>query len=97
MSDAGIYTIGFMVSSLSVYPGNIKEISPFAFFLNAFIPIFDTPLAIWRRGRLNKDLFKMRQKAPSTYSFKGIQEQDKVSCCYPYYSIFPFLPCNTFS
>lgn len=59
MGDAGSYMIGFMVSSLSVYlAGNIKEISPFAFLLNAFIPVFDTLFAIWRRRRLHKDPFK---------------------------------------
>ncbi len=59
MGDAGSYMIGFMVASLSVFlAAGVKEISPFAFLLNAFIPVFDTIFSIWRRKRLGIDPFK---------------------------------------
>lgn len=59
MGDAGSYMIGFMVSTLSIsLASNVKEISPFAFLLNVYIPFFDTLFTIWRRKRLHKDPLK---------------------------------------
>lgn len=59
MGDAGSYMIGFMVSSLSVsLASDVREISPFAFLLNVYIPFFDTLFTMWRRKRLHKDPLK---------------------------------------
>jgi UDP-GlcNAc:undecaprenyl-phosphate GlcNAc-1-phosphate transferase len=59
MGDAGSYMIGFMVGSLSVVVASkVPYVSPYAFFLNSLIPIFDTVFAIYRRKRLSRDPFK---------------------------------------
>ncbi len=59
LGDSGSYMIGFLVGSLSVIVANkVSLVSPFAFFLNALIPIFDTVFSMWRRKRLHRDPFK---------------------------------------
>lgn len=59
LGDAGSYMIGFMVGSLSVVVASkVPHLSPYAFFLNSMIPIFDTLFSIWRRKRLRRDPFQ---------------------------------------
>ncbi len=59
MGDAGSYMMGFMIGSLSVVvANNASYVSPYAFFLNSLIPIFDTVFSIWRRKMLAIDPFK---------------------------------------
>lgn len=59
MGDNGSYLVGFIVSVFSILLVNRNPlVSPFAPLLIAFIPIFDTLFAIYRRKKLKREAFK---------------------------------------